>query len=229
MDHPLDRPLWNALTGRLSEAALGDAHAVRIDPEVGVFAAAADASPDSVAALAALCRAHPGAGLVELEGGPMDGVLPTRVEIISRNPCLQMICEALTPAPEDDGLEVVVLGDADAAEMLALATLTKPGPFRPRTHRLGGFIGVRRDGRLAAMAGRRLRVEGHTELSGVCTHPDFRGHGLATALSRRVVAAILAEGETAFLHAYATHEATVALYESLGFHARARVTYTVLA
>jgi predicted GNAT family acetyltransferase len=227
MDHPLDRPLWNALTGRLSEVVLGDARAVRIDPDVGVFAAAADASPDSVAALSALCRAHPGAGLVERTGGPMEDVLPAGIEVVSRASCVQMICEALTPAP-DDGLEILLLGPADAAEMLALATLTKPGPFRARTHELGGFIGVRRDGRLAAMAGRRLRVEGHTELSGVCTHPDFRGHGLATALSRRVVAAVLAEGETAFLHAYATHDATVALYESLGFRARAHVTYTVL-
>jgi hypothetical protein len=208
--------------------ALGDARAMRLDPEVGVFLAAADASPDSVAALTGLARAHPGSGLVETTGGPMEEVLPTGVDLVSRAPCVQMICEALTPAP-DDGLEVVPLGQSDAAEMLALATLTKPGPFRARTHQLGGFIGVRQNGRLAAMAGRRLRVEGHTELSGVCTHPDFRGHGLATALSRRVVAAILAEGETAFLHAYATHEATVALYESLGFHARARVTYTVLA
>lgn len=228
MAHPLDRPLWNALTGRLSRVALGDARAVRIEPEVGVFAAAADASPDSVAALTALCRAHPGAGLVERTDGAMADVLPTGIEVVSRAPCVQMICEALTPAP-DDGLEIVALGDTDAAEMLALATLTKPGPFRARTHELGGFIGVKRDGRLAAMAGRRLRVDGHTELSGVCTHPDFRGHGLATALSRRVVSAILAEGEIAFLHAYATHEATIALYESLGFHARARVTYTVLA
>jgi predicted GNAT family acetyltransferase len=171
---------------------------------------------------------HAGAGLVEREDGPMAGVLPTGVEVVSQSPCVQMVCESLTPAP-DDGLEIVTLGDEDAAEMLALATLTKPGPFRSRTHRLGGFIGVKRDGRLAAMAGRRLRVEGHTELSGVCTHPDFRGHGLATALSRRVVASILAEGETAFLHAYAAHDATIALYESLGFRTRARVIYTVLA
>jgi predicted GNAT family acetyltransferase len=165
---------------------------------------------------------------VEREDGPMADVLPEAAEVVSRSPCVQMVCETLSPSSDDD-LDVVTLGDADAAEMLTLATLTKPGPFRARTHRLGGFIGVKRDGRLAAMAGRRLRVDGCTELSGVCTHPDFRGHGLATALSRRVVAGILAEGETAFLHAYAAHEATIALYESLGFRVRARVVYTVLA
>lgn len=226
MTHPLDRPLWNALSTRLADFALGDSRALRIEPDVGVFAAAANASPDSLAALGALVVAHPGAGFVELEDGPMDGMLPPGLEIISRTPCAQMVCAVLSGDPSDD-LDVMALGDADAIEMLDLATLTRPGPFRTRTHRLGGFIGVRRDGRLAAMAGRRLRVEGHTELSGVCTHPDFRGQGLATALSRRVVAGIHAEGETAFLHAYAAHDETIALYRSLGFEVRARVTYTV--
>jgi len=113
--------------------------------------------------------------------------------------------------------------------MLALATLTKPGPFRRGTLRLGGFIGVRREGRLIAMAGERMKLDGFTELSGVCTHPDFRGQGLAGRLSRLVVSHILARGEQAFLHAYAEHAATVAFYESLGFRVRARMTYTVLA
>lgn len=227
MTHPLDRPSWNALTTRLADVALGNDRAVRIDPEIGVFAAAADAGPESQSALADLIRRYPGAGLFEIENGPLD-ILPTGVEAVSRSPCVQMTCSVLKGTPPVD-LDVVRLGDADAVEMLALATLTKPGPFRARTHRLGGFIGVRRDGRLAAMAGRRLRVEGHTELSGVCTHPDFRGHGLATALSRLVVAGIHGEGETAFLHAYAAHDATVALYRDLGFEVRARVTYTVTA
>ncbi len=225
MSHPLDRPLWNALTTRLADVALGDDRAVRIDPAVGVFAAAADAGPESQAVLADLIRRHPGAGLVEIENSPFD-ILPPGIEAASRSPCVQMTCATLKGAPPAD-LDVVRLGEADAAEMLDLATLTRPGPFRARTHRLGGFIGVRRNGRLAAMAGRRLRVEGHTELSGVCTHPDFRGLGLAMALSRLVVAGIHGEGETAFLHAYAAHDATVALYRSLGFEVRTRVTYTV--
>ena len=78
------------------------------------------------------------------------------------------------------------------------------------------------------MAGERMKVDGFTELSGVCTHPDFRGQGLAGVLSRAVVADILARGEQAFLHAYAGHTATVAFYESLGFSVRTRMTYTVL-
>ena len=227
MSHPLDRPVWNALTGPLKAYGLGDGRAVRIDPDLGVFLAAADASAESRASLDALAALYPGSGLVELEGGPMEAVLPDQ-PVVSRSPCVQMTCAALSAAEAPEtGFET--LGEADAAEMLALATLTKPGPFRGRTRDLGGFIGVRRDGRLIAMAGNRLRVDGFTELSGVCVHPDFRGQGLAGALSRVVVARVLERGEQAFLHAYAGHEATVRLYEGLGFRARARLTYTVLA
>lgn len=227
MNHPLDRPAWNALNGRLKTFAIGDAHAVRLDPALGVFLAAADAGPESRAALNALAFRYPGSGLVEREDGPMVDVLPDG-PVASRSPCVQMVCPALKGG---DGVDMgaMALGPDDAAQMLALATLTKPGPFRERTHELGGFIGVWRDERLAAMAGQRLRLDGFTELSGVCTHPDFRGQGLADALSRQVVAGILARGEQAFLHAYAAHEATIRLYESLGFAVRTRVIYTVMA
>ena len=78
------------------------------------------------------------------------------------------------------------------------------------------------------MAGRRLRVDGFTELSGVCTHPDHRGQGYAAALSRLVVEEVLAAGEAAFLHAFVDHETTIAFYRGLGFQARTRMTYTSL-
>lgn len=229
--HPLDRPVWSALNTRVAPFAIRSAQdggaAVRLDPDVGVFVAAADDTPASRKLLDALCRAYPGAGLVEAEGEPIAAVLPD-VPVLSQASCVQMTAAALT-AGHDGDLDILTLGEADADEMLALATLTRPGPFRRGTLRLGGFIGVRREGRLIAMAGERMKVEGYSELSGVCTHPEFRGQGLAGVLSRAVVSRILARDEQAFLHAYAGHSATVAFYESLGFSVRARMTYTVLA
>lgn len=112
--------------------------------------------------------------------------------------------------------------------MGALATLTEPGPFFARTHTLGGFIGVRIDGRPAAMAGERMRFPGHVEVSGVCTHPDFRGQGLAWRLSAAVAADIQQRGDTPFLHAWTTNTAAISLYEGLGFVVRTRVHVAVL-
>ncbi|MGL1604082.1 GNAT family N-acetyltransferase, partial [Vibrio parahaemolyticus] len=72
-----------------------------------------------------------------------------------------------------------------APAMTALALATKPGPWGPETWRYGAFYGVRHEGRLIAMAGERLRPSaGVTEVSGVCTDPEFRGRGLAGRLIR---------------------------------------------
>lgn len=220
--HPLDRPVWSALTSRQAPLALGDAQALRFDPAYALFAAAADASPDSTAALAALNTSPNGLGLVEAGAMPV----PPGAVVRAQAACVQMVAGSLTAGGKTVAFEP--LGEADAGEMLALATLTAPGPFFDKTHRLGDFIGVRQNGRLIAMAGERMKPDSFTEVSGVCTHPDHRGQGFASALMRVVTQRILERGEQAFLHAYAANTATIALYETLGFRVRTTVTYTVL-
>lgn len=221
--HPLDRPVWHALATRQAKLARGDALARGFAPDYGPLAAAADPSPASLSALAALIP--PGGELWLLEAKempPPDGTIVT-----SRAACHQMVApsfEAATPP-----FAVAPLGEADAAEMHALATLTQPGPFAEHTHRLGGFIGVRQGGRLVAMAGERLKPPGLAEVSGVCTHPDHRGQGYAAGLMKQVMAGIAARGEVPFLHVYAANTGAVALYETLGFAIRATLTKTVIA
>lgn len=227
-NHPLDRPAWSALTGRQRALARGDARAVRLDPAMGVFLGGADPSDASVAAMAELIANHPGSGVFEAEGSAMDALFPAGVTVANRIVCVQMHCAALSAARTPEDLDILTLGEADAAEMLDLATLTRPGPYRERTHALGDFIGLRRDGRLIAMAGQRLRIDGFIEISAVCTHPDFRGQGLAAALMRLQAERILTAGETPFLHAAHDNAAAIGLYESLGFRARTRIAYTVL-
>lgn len=221
--HPLDRPIWSALAARQAPLALGDDRARRFAPDYGLFAAAADTSPASLAALSALIAAHGQVALVETAEPP---VAPATV-VKSRALCHQMLAQAFLGPPPAFAFEA--LTEADAPRMLALATLTEPGPFFGRTHQLGDFVGVKVDGELVAMAGERMKPDGFTEVSGVCTHPDHRGQGYAGGLMQVVAAKILARGETPFLHVYAHNTGAIALYETLGFRFRAALHMTTLA
>lgn len=223
MTHPLDRPVWAALTTRQAQLALGGGRALRLAPEFGLFAAAADASETSLQALADLVRDTGQAALFEADPpAAIRGLV-----ITPGDPVSQMVAEA--PVVLEPNFELLALGDADAAEMLELATLTRPGPFFARTHQLGDFVGVRVDGRLAAMAGERLRLPGYTEVSAVCTHPDFRGRGYAAALLGVVARAVVARGEIPFLHVYDHNATAIRLYETLGWRRRRALEVSFLS
>ena len=219
--HPLDRPIWTAMQTRQASLASGGARALRFPGEVSPFAATPDTSPASVEALAALLRAGEEFALLE----PDFPAPPPGVSMAIGGACLQMLASAFTAGGRSAPFEP--LGERDAAEMYDLAMLTKPGPFRARTHTLGRFIGVRDQGRLVAMAGERLNVEGFHEISAVCTHPEYRGRGYGAALMRAVGTRILDEGDTPFLHTYANNETAIALYQSLGFTVRAEITHFI--
>ncbi len=218
----LDRPVWASLQHQ-PQWSVGDDRARRFKADINRFAAARDDSEESLAALAALVRGGDDAVFLAQVSSI---AVPPGLEVARAAQGVQML--ATRRLAEDQGDDLVVLGDADAPEMLALATLTEPGPFLPRTHTMGRFIGVRIEGRLAAMAGQRLRFPGHVEVSGVCTHPDFRGRGLARRLSAAVTAELQARGEQPFLHAWTTNTAAIALYESLGFVTRTAVNIAIL-
>lgn len=221
--HPLDRPVWNSLTGRQATFAVGEGAARRFDPRHGPLTGVIDHSPDSLAALTRLPTGAEGLWLLEVDPVPP----PPAMSVINAAECVQMVAEGMVGSGPD--IAFTPLGDADAAEMLALATLTRPGPFAEQTHRLGDFIGVRQDGVLIAMAGERMRPEGFTEVSGICTLPEHRGRGIAAGLTRVVMQRILDRGETPFLHSYASNTGAIGLYESLGFRVRRTVNVTVMA
>jgi ribosomal protein S18 acetylase RimI-like enzyme len=220
MTHPLDRPAWNALTTRQAAFAAGSELAWRFQPDLIPFAAARDESPEAIAALAAL----PGEfmTLAELH----EPTMPSGFAPFLEGPIVQML-PAKMPPPVDDA-RIERLTEADAAEMLDLATLTRPGPFTLKAQALGEFHGVRAGGRIIAMAGERMKQEGYAELSGVCVHPDFRGQGLARLLSIFITHRILARGDTPYLHAWQHNAPAIALYEAIGFLTRVRLNVRVV-
>ncbi len=194
-------------------------HAIRTD--VAPFVVAPDDDPEALADIGRLVPEDGFAIMLQRAASPIPP--GTRAEV--RTEGVQMVAEDLRPAPD---MEVIALSAADAQEMVALAALTKPGPFLPRTHELGSYIGLRDRGRLVAMAGERFKVPGFTEVSAVCTHPDYRGRGYAGALTLIVASRIFARGETPFLHTFAANTSAIRLYEKLGFVLRTPMSVTVL-
>jgi predicted GNAT family acetyltransferase len=138
-----------------------------------------------------------------------------------------MVCPTVPDRPSL--VEAILpMAAADYPEMVALASLTEPGPFRERTASLGGFVGIRVDGRLAAMAGQRLAPTGFAEVSAVCTHPDFRGRGYAQALVAVVARNIHSEGGMPFLTSFEANTGAVRIYRQVGFVHRRTFELAVL-
>ncbi|POM27363.1 Mycothiol acetyltransferase [Actinomadura rubteroloni] len=218
--HPLDNPVHSSLDG--PHAAFAERHgsAVRYSPDVSPFGAL-PIEPSASDWADAATLAGPGGQFI------VAGVssFPEDWERIFTIPGVQLVGAAASGQPDP---ETVVLTPADVPEMLELVARTEPGPFASRTIELGTYLGIRRDGRLIAMAGERMHPPGHTEISAVCTDPDHRGHGLATRLVRAVIAGIHARGETPFLHAAASNITAIRLYESLGFHLRRELVFAAL-
>lgn len=221
----LDDPVGESLRGRHAHLARRLGGSVTYLPEVATFAAVGvDPGPQQWDELARLlgrgeladmfsCAAPPPAGwepVFFLEGRQM--IWPA-----GRHP--------EHPAQDRTKAEVVELGADSVPEMLDLVGRTAPGPFWPRTHEMGTYLGVRDNGALVAMAGERLRPPGWTELSAICTAPEARGQGHAARLIRAHIARIVGRGDRPFLHVAETNSGAMALYERLGFQSRKRVSF----
>ena len=220
--HPLDHPIWSALTTRQRALADGGALARRYPFAIAPFAAMVDTSHHSFAALRDLMSESEVAVLFT----PDPVAPPSEFRIVLAETGEQMIG---TPTESSiRGLEVVTLGADDAPAMVELTELTKPGPFTLRTHELGTFLGIRIDGQLVAMAGERMKPANYTEMTAVCVHPDYRGRGYAQMLLGAVSRQISARGEIPFLHVFSDNAAAIALYRRQGMEIRRRIWVTVL-
>jgi ribosomal protein S18 acetylase RimI-like enzyme len=224
--HPLDNVIWQALTTRQAEFAEALGQARRFMPEVTSLCGFLEPSEQGYESLAAL--AGPGgtaAVFLDEPYQPHPGW-----DHVGGAPLLQMVCEngngGRRSQPGES--EPVELNSSDVPEMLELAALTKPGPFGKRTRELGNYIGIRRDGELVAMAGERMRVPGHAEVSAVCTHPEHTGKGYAQMLMSEVMRRIRERGETPFLHVRQDNTRAIKIYERLGFRTRVVRHYAVL-
>jgi predicted GNAT family acetyltransferase len=223
VEHQLDNPVWYALTGPQAMCAIGRGAARHYPRDMAPFSAI---SESTLVAYTDLVADLP-QGLEARLFRPLEEPAPPGWSVVSARPILQMIADSdsrLSVHPAESRL--VSLDLTDASDMQTLADAAKPGPFSSRTPELGRYVGVRdAAGRLLAMAGERLRLSGHVELSGICVHPDARGQGLGAALTLHLARTALARGEAPFLHVFPDNPAAT-LYAQLGF--RHRTTLWVL-
>lgn len=221
----LDNPIWNALASLHARFAEGSALAKRYPPTVTTLAAMGEPTVEAYSSLAQVLKGS-GAALF-LDQSP---TVPSGWITIHASQIVQMVCEnpKASAAPASDSPAAQTLTVADTDEMVALAELTKPGPFGKRTRELGHYLGIRESNRLAAMAGERLHMPGYTEVSAVCTHPDFQGRGYAGRLMSVLVREIVQRGEIPILHVRQENVGAIHLYEKLGFRTRRLIHFVVL-
>jgi ribosomal protein S18 acetylase RimI-like enzyme len=219
--HPLDNVIWQALTTRQTELAESFGEARRFPRDVTALAAFPEPNNKGYESLAGLIGPKGTATLF------LDDPFPGREgwSIVGESSLVQMVSENVPGESQirtSEENQISQLSAQYSPQMVELTTLTKPGPFGTRTHELGTYLGIWRDGKLAAMAGERLRVPGYTEVSAVCTHPDHLGKGYAATLMMEIMRGIRQRGEIPFLHVRGNNSRAIALYERLGFRTRIR-------
>ena len=211
MKHLLDNIAWHALSGPHARYATGTSDARRYAPGFSPIVGFADTKNPNFDALVPYCKPDE-----HFYCDGWAGATPSGWRIEAEGTMFKMVWEI--PMPEaDEAPEAVRLGPEHAAQALELADLTRPGPFGLRTIELGEYFGCFEGERLVAMAGERMHAGKLREISGVCTHPDFQGRGLARRLMVKLIRRQMQREELPFLHVMSDNKNAHRLYERMGF------------
>lgn len=211
MNQLLDNIFWHCLSGPHARFSVGAEDARRYAPGFSPIVGFPDPERPNFAALAPYCK--PGEHFY-CDG--WSGPAPAGWRIDAESTMFRMVWNGLTPA-RDEAPDAVALGPEHAQQAFDLAMLTRPGPFGLRTIELGEYYGYFENGRLIAMAGERTQAQGLREISGVCTHPDYQGRGIARRLMSKLVLREIQRQETPFLHVMHDNTAAHQLYLRMGF------------
>lgn len=213
-DHPLDNPVWYALNSHHREFAVGNEIVKRYRPEIAPFVA---------------CKPGHEVEFDQLNEWLSDGEIfyfigdassfPSSWKVEKELDCVQMICEQPIPV-KDYPNEIRPLTSAESKTLFNLIQLVQPGYYVEQTRLLGRYFGIYVDQQLVAVAGERICLEGYTEVSGVCTHPDYTGRQFGHQLTAHVTNLNLTAGNKVFLHALRSNSRAIGLYEHLGFTLR---------
>ena len=223
MVHLLDNIFWHALTGPQAHWAVGSGGARRYAPGFSPIVGFANPQRPDFDALTPHCGPDE-----HFYCAGWSGPAPAGWVVEAETTMHKMVWAGEAPA-RDDAPDARPMGPEHLDQVLALAELTRPGPFGPRTIELGEYFGLFDGERLMAMAGERSFAETLREVSGVCTHPDFQGRGLAKRLMLKLITRQLARGETPFLHVMSDNTGALGLYQRMGFRTHRESVVRVIA
>lgn len=223
MKHLLDNIAWHTLTGWHAKFAIGAGDARRYAPGFSPILGFEVAERPNLDNLLPYCE--PGEHFYCIG---WTGPCPTGWKVDIDATMYNMVWEG--PKPEvDEAPEALPLGPGHVTQAMELAALTKPGPFGPRTIELGEYFGCFEGQRLMAMAGERMHAGTLHEISGVCTHPDFQGRGLARRLMNKLIRRQMQRDETPFLHVMRDNANAHRLYERMGFRIHHEIAVRVVS
>ena len=215
----LDNPAWHALTERHAGFARGTDELKRYDPTIVLFAGF-DRTKENIAEQFDHVFAA-GNSFFLFDDYPalrLNYIVETVVQ------CLQMFCEIPMPVPITEN--IVPLDASNQEEMYSLVSQVFPGYYLPGTALMGDYLGIFNEGKLVAMAGERLCLNGFTEISAVVTHPNYTGRKYAQQLVSQLNDKNLQDGNIPFLHTGSNNERAIKLYELLGYKKRRIIPVT---
>lgn len=223
MNDVLDNPAWNALISGNQLLAHGTETVKYFDKEISPFVGFRENTDAAFDELYNLITDDRTLGFIS----PREVQIPTAWAVLSYLPCFQMIYTG-HPIDTDPAIKLTLLTNEHIPQMLALTRLTNPGPFSERTIEFGHYYGIFDGDKLVAMAGQRMHIFKHAEISAVCTHPDYLGRGYAKALLQYQANRIIAAGDNPMLHVRFDNHRAVQVYESLGFRKRKEIYFYII-
>jgi ribosomal protein S18 acetylase RimI-like enzyme len=223
MDHLLDNPVWNALISGNKSFSNDNDRAKFFPKSVSPFVALRENTAENLMILHDLVPA--GSTSLLITHDEME--IPAPWKLLQRIKGLQMIFNG-DADPSETGEGMSALTDEHIPQMLALTKLTNPGPFAERTIDFGHYCGVFDGDKLVAMAGQRMYPTPYSEISAVCTHPDYTGKGYARRLLMYQVNRMQTSGIIPYLQVRFDNYRAIKVYESIGFETRAEIYFSAM-
>jgi len=215
----LDNPAWWALTGVQQAFATGASQVKRYQRGILPFAGYQYGTAESIILLDNWLE--PGEVFFLIGELPP---LPAHWTLLNELPCAQMINQAAVTPPEGN-INIVHLTADHKMDMYHLIQKVQPGYYEPGTHQLGDYYGIWQEEKLVAIAGERMRLEQLTEISAICTDPDYTGRKYAQHLIAQLCNTNFDKGIIPFLHVLETNERAIGLYEYMGFTKRRTISF----